>query len=213
MQTYSHPVLPDPEAARLLISEVVPRFGPPMAEQALEQAEVVRLFLQSRRLGADPHDVFALCADIFGGIYGPYGNLSWYSRMGSILSPYFSPEAPWMTIGQPWRIVERVNSLKAHLAIFGHPPISVDEIPPNAFRPILSDLHKYLVRLSDAFMALPRPTFPPAVRPPRFARLREDVVAETVSQELAELIEPFQRGHRSGDDLGARNGQGSRAVG
>ncbi|MFD9324216.1 ImmA/IrrE family metallo-endopeptidase [Streptomyces sp. NPDC060053] len=27
------------------------------------------------------------------------------------------------------------------------------------------------------------------------------------------MNEPFQRGHRSGDDLGARNGQGSRAVG
>ncbi|MEU6603267.1 TetR/AcrR family transcriptional regulator [Streptomyces flaveolus] len=30
---------------------------------------------------------------------------------------------------------------------------------------------------------------------------------------LGALIEPFQCGHRSGDDLGARNGQGSRAVG
>lgn len=30
---------------------------------------------------------------------------------------------------------------------------------------------------------------------------------------LSSHTEPFQRGHRSGDDLGARNGQGSRAVG
>lgn len=159
MQIVSRPALPDPDAARRLISEVVPRFGPPMAAQAREQAEIVRLFLQSRRLQADPRDVFALCADIFGGIYGPYGNWSWYSRMGSILSPYFSPEAPWTTVGEPWRIIERVNSLKAHLTSAGHPPIRTS-VPSVAFRPMLSELHDYLVRLSDAFMELPRPILP-----------------------------------------------------
>ncbi|RZU45717.1 hypothetical protein EV284_0360 [Streptomyces sp. BK022] len=36
--------------------------------------------------------------------------------------------------------------------------------------------------------------------------------SSAIARELR-VSEPFQRGHRSGDDLGARNGQGYRAVG
>jgi hypothetical protein len=70
-------------------------------------------------------------------------------------------------------------------------------------RPILSEIHKNLLTLADRLTnSPPRPPLLPVQHPPTFARLREDVAAETVAERLATLIDEGVHQHQAAKDGG-----------
>lgn len=84
-----HRGLPDPDAARRVISETVPEFGPRIATQARAHAEAVHPFLGQRRLREDRRrEAVDLITDIASNF-----SLSWCNTMQSRARCFFPVQA------------------------------------------------------------------------------------------------------------------------
>ncbi|MFE2151517.1 hypothetical protein ACFXAO_15970 [Streptomyces lavendulae] len=157
-----------------------------MAALARDQAEIVRQFLQHRRLEDAPQEALDQVSHITG--RWRKGN-NWHTRMSTILRPYFT-QGPWAISEALSPIDDRINAARSWLMGQGAPR-------QTPVRPILSDLHDRLIQLSGTLMTLPSPAPLPSMSPPAFARLREDVVAETVSENLVVLIDEGLSRHQA----------------
>ncbi|MFF7889932.1 hypothetical protein ACH40F_55880 [Streptomyces sp. NPDC020794] len=181
MTIASHAGLPDPDAARRTISETVPELGPGIAKQARSHAEAVRPFLERRRLRGSTREAADLISDIATG-----GGNSWESRVSLLLRGFIPIEDAYKTdlggIGMALMPVKQALQWKPDRWLW--------KASDSELRPVLSELHKGLVTLADSLArSIQRPALLPAHHPPGCARLRDDVVAETVAEQLAMLIE------------------------
>ncbi|WP_194909594.1 hypothetical protein [Catenulispora rubra] len=204
--------LPDPDAARRVISEAVPEFGPRIAAQAGEHATALRPFLERRRAGS--RDAAALMCDIY----------RWSLEMDYLLSPFMFDGAPRsalqdeildivLPIDNAMRTPNRRYVTPDRQYVMTWPPRPGD--PSQEYRaalmyrwlsaasvrewsPLLAKLHEGLVRVANS-RSVPRLVLP-AQHPPKFARLHEAVVAETVADQLAKLIDEIVKQYEAVGD-------------
>lgn len=164
MSSGSHTELPDSDTARQMISEAVPELGASIASRARVHAKAVRSVLGQRVLwGSRKEEALNLAKSI------GYGNSSWADSMASILKGFFALDDPYR------------NELDRSLQLSARSPDS-------GVRTILNELHEHLVALADNLSVRP-PALLPSVHPPKFARLHEHVVAETVAKRIAMVID------------------------
>ncbi|MEU9619150.1 hypothetical protein [Streptomyces sp. NPDC048155] len=172
MPTANRPALPDPEAARRLISNVVPEIGLLMAAQARAQAETVRRFLDGRKPENAPQKAVELVDKTLG----------FFNGMTVVFQPFFLPRSmPQNPISTTLRPVH--DALMTFLDLRRRPESGVQ------VRPVLTGLRDRLMMLSRTLTSLPPTALLPSIHPPGFARLREDVVAESVAENLAKLVD------------------------
>ncbi|MFE2964098.1 hypothetical protein ACFXKC_10570 [Streptomyces sp. NPDC059340] len=191
----SHTELPDPDAARRLISEAVPELGPPIGKQAFALAEEVRRFLDHRQLRRYTQEAKNLIRDVMGasGTNSSHGG-SWYGET-------------WYIIGQFYPYPDPGRSDPGGIYAAFYPALRTLDNKPDLWlfrashyelRPVVDELHKALVKLANNLKSsVPRPALLPAQHPPKFALLAEEVVAETVAEQLAELIDKGVRLHEA----------------
>lgn len=183
----SHTGLPDPDTACRAISEAVPEFGPRIARQASVHAEVVSRFLDRRRLRTSSNEAKHLIREII----GPFGTNSastgtWYGRMNHILSGFYPTDGPdsWDPGGIRETLYPALQTLD------NKPDLWLSRASDSELRTVLSELHRRLTTLADSLpRSVRRPALLPGQHPPKFARLRDTVVAESVAEELATLID------------------------
>ncbi|MFH8739473.1 hypothetical protein [Streptomyces sp. NPDC017964] len=191
--------LPDPDAARRELIEARSEFAPRIAEQARAYAEAVRSFLESRWQGESTTKAATdLIVDIIGRMLQysiPVG--SWARDMSSFA------ESPVISEGlEPTRLALKNSPL---LVAGGLLPSAASRQDPSGseMRPILRELHEGLVTVTDSLTRpVPHRALLPVQHPPAFARLREDVVAETVTEQLSTLIDEgvaqYEAAHAAG---------------
>jgi hypothetical protein len=173
--------LRDPHAARQELSAVVTELGPPLAEQAHAHARTVSSFLElnwfqravRRSKVKDP--VRDLAVD----------SRTWPEAVMGILASYDIPNC------------DELRAIFSPLGArfyprFDAPPSPLPLDAPTGL-PSLEDMlglfHAQLTEAADNLASLRRPALLPARHPPAFARLRDDVVAESVADGLTELVD------------------------
>ncbi|MDX3771672.1 MULTISPECIES: hypothetical protein [unclassified Streptomyces] len=194
-----------------MISETVPEFGPRIATQARAHAEAVRPFLGQRRLREDRRgEAVDLIADIASNT-----SLSWCNRMQSLLGLFYTaadarfPQHGGIGIAaalQPVRYAVSGWELQAQGDDERWRNWQAVAVRDGELASVLADLHRGLIHLADNW-APPRPALPPAEHPPAYARLKEHVVAQTVAERLAVLVDEGVKHYEA-----ARVGNGSGSV-
>ncbi len=183
--------LPSSATACLTISETVPEFGPAIAQQARIHARAAGELLERRRLRTSLPEAKNLINEVTGsgGSNSSHVN-TWLGRMTHILGgfnwaagdpPNWDPGGIRGTLYPALQEMDRGDSwlLRA----------SEGEV-----RLVLSELHRCLVALAGSLpSSVPRSPLLPVRRPPKFARLHENTVAESVAEELATLIDEGTR--------------------
>jgi hypothetical protein len=182
---------PDADAARRVISETVPEFGPRIATQARAYAEAVRPCLNWWLWGPlRISDAARLIEEIIGRAL----DNSWESETLGMLRGFFPRENLQGADGGISAALQPAREAVEQWTRPSHDPDSrprpLSEAPGRKVRPILTYLYAGLTTVADRLQtgSIARPPLLPALHPPAFARLREDVAAETVAGELAALI-------------------------
>ena len=89
--------LPDPDAARLELSEAVSELGLPIAKQTRAQADAVSLLLERGRLRRSTREAADLIYAIGAAPHDSYD--SWSRTVESILEGFFSLGDRWNSVG------------------------------------------------------------------------------------------------------------------
>ncbi|MBO0803404.1 MAG: hypothetical protein J2P25_10080 [Nocardiopsaceae bacterium] len=191
--------LPDPGAARELISETVPELGPGIARQARDYADAVRPFLD--RLGLRPADKRREAAALFAEIVSPdYRNpsdvLSWVTGAWSDRIPELLQS---LGIGSyPGDVGHALARVKYARRVLRDHHTRLHSVPHDEMKSLLIDLHGGLVALADnAGGTVPRAPLLPERHPPLSARLGKGIVAERAAETLAALIDAGLDEHRA----------------
>ncbi|MEU6811823.1 hypothetical protein ABZ920_23165 [Streptomyces sp. NPDC046831] len=148
---------------------------------------------------------------------------SWVNTVDAVLTPFFLADRwDYLDLRQDLRpardLVDGFNSAnfmkgKGHSGGRRHNR-TLWEATEREVRPILEALHRGLLTLADRLtQSAPRPPLLPVLHPPSFARLRDDVAAETVAEGIAALVdegvEQYEAARRSGWPGSVRTRSGS----
>jgi hypothetical protein len=187
---------PDSGLARRAISEVVAGLARCTADEAREHADAVRApvarlcqsgrFRERNGSGWGPpqegvrltQEALDLVDDIF----------AWAKARRALLSDVH-PDAALL-------LADTVSPLRHTLDGFrrkDHTKVGdgagVPVLEPGRWETFLGDVHSALTTIADGLAALPPPALLPALHPPGFARLKDHVVAETVTDQLVTFID------------------------
>ncbi|MGW1760838.1 hypothetical protein [Streptomyces mirabilis] len=196
-----HTGLPDPDAARRMISETVPEFGPRIARQARAHAEAVRPFLGQRRLREDRRrEAVDLIVTIASNT-----SLSWCDKMQSLLASFYTAADARSPQPRGFGIAAALQPVQYAISLWQREAQGTDVRVANwqavavrdaKLESVLADLHRGLIDLADNW-APPRPALPPAEHPPAYARLQEHVVAQSVTERLTVLVDSGVKGYEA----------------
>lgn len=180
----SRRMLPDPDAARQQIRAAVPQLGHGLARQARAHADSVQASLScgSLRSPTRQADAIKLLQAITGGTSTNSNHESWECEVNvhiiyrGIFYGYDDPNRRDPTgIGKAFQPVNLPDLYR---------------LSPNELRDTLRDLHRALTALVASLpTSMPAPLLLPVRHPPAFARLREDVAADSVAERLTSSIE------------------------
>ncbi|MGW2448413.1 hypothetical protein [Streptomyces sp. NPDC001675] len=181
--------LPDPDAARRTISETVPELGRDIARQARAHATAVLPFLDRKGLRgpAEQNKARRLITELIGDWYERGGYDSWMARMHFAYAEFYPLEDP--NRFDPGGFEAMLEPARKHMH---HKPDFwlAHDASVSDLRALLEDLHRGLITVADTLVrSIPRPPLLPEKHPPTFARLHDAVVAETVAENLAALID------------------------
>ena len=198
MPDMSRARLPDSDAARRVIDEVVSLLGPRIAARAHVQAEAVRPFLDRGNLRWRKKEAADLILNI------RWARGGWVSLLAGFLPSRDAELLYNSLIPMEQALHRRLDALKVSihpieqalcpgLQAAGSGRYALGAAPTGELRLVIEELHKSLITLADSLTSsAPRPALP-AQHPPGFARLHEHVAAETVTEELAMLIDEGAR--------------------
>ncbi|MGW0883567.1 hypothetical protein [Streptomyces sp. NPDC002671] len=164
MPSSQHTGLPDPDAARRVISESLTDLAGRIADQMQHHANAMP------RVPYDVRDWLLNMENVLSRLPGDF-------KKFKAISPY-RVEILNMTGGQVFGYI--LSSEYWNGAFPG-------SVPRDRWKVLLRDLRAGLVRLANILRTISPPALP-RHKPPAFARLRDDVVAESVADQLAALI-------------------------
>lgn len=194
MLRVSYEGLPDPASARQVISDAVPLLGPRIGAQVQARAEAVRLFLERDDWSAE--EAVRLFSEIASGDFGTWRQLlgGFYPPGGAGFDVFSAAES---AISAARRCGEACSGPARPDDPYWEPELpSLYYGSRSQLRAALAELDKALVMLAGALTASPPRLALPARHPPGFARLHENVAAETVTENLAALIDEATREYR-----------------
>lgn len=187
--------LPESDLARRAISEVAAGLTRCTADEAREHANTVRpptarlcqpgRFRERDGSGWGPsregvrltREALDLVDDIF----------AWATARRALLSDVHHDAARLLA--------DTVSPLQHTLDGLRNDPAKVGDgagvpvLPPGRWETFLGGLHSALITIADGLAALPPPALLPTVHPPGFARLKDHVVAEAVTEQLVTFID------------------------
>ncbi|MFE4335962.1 hypothetical protein ACFRQM_43345 [Streptomyces sp. NPDC056831] len=189
--------LPDPDAARRVIRDAVPELGARIGAQASVHALAVHPFLDESRLEEAPYEAGTLIHSLIGSAGSDGVNEdSWHMKVSRIFSGfYWGEERPLDPGGIRAALAPALQAMDRE----DRRPLPWEEpgrrdhirpwLPGENTSSVIRELHNGLLLLAgDLSTSVPKPPALPTLHPPNFARLRDDAVAESVSEALTRLV-------------------------
>lgn len=182
MELARHSALPNPDDARRALPLAVASLGAGVAGEARVLADELTPLLRHKRLRGRSLDEAQF--HIRRIVNSPRYHDSWHMHMTRILSGFYDAGDP--NGSSPAGVYHTLSPVGTAIGYNRE----ILEIPAEETRILLGKLYKGLMLLAEqAATSMQPPPVLPVHHPPSFARLRVDVVAQSVAEQIAAAIE------------------------